>query len=112
MEQIINRLAVGTSTAIGFVVTSGVAFIAFGLAWVAFGAALVISQGSLDAAWAWIRGLPLIVQGLAWLVFLPVVAALWIWETSWPLGVRLVLVGGLAAWSMFIFVPEWARRGG
>src|ERR671936_666632 len=73
-------------------VTGGFAFLVFAVIWAAFGSALIWSQGSLDASWQWIRGLPFIVQGIVWLLFLPVVIALWIWETAWPLVVRLALV--------------------
>ncbi|MDH5244043.1 MAG: hypothetical protein OEX05_08930, partial [Chloroflexota bacterium] len=55
---------------------------------------------------AWIGGLPLIVQGVAWLLFLPVVGALWVWETSWPIVLRLVIVASLAGWSLMIFLPR------
>ncbi|HEY7522330.1 MAG TPA: hypothetical protein VH720_01560 [Candidatus Limnocylindrales bacterium] len=74
--------------------------------WVAFAVALVWSQGSLDQVWASIRGLPLIAQGLVWLLFLPVVAGLWVWETTWPLVVRVVLVGGLGFWNLYLFFPR------
>jgi hypothetical protein len=46
------------------------------------------------------------VQGLVWLLFLPVVVALWIWETTWPIILRLILVAGLAGWSLMIFLPR------
>lgn len=108
MEGVINRLATGLSAVAVFLASSGIAFVIFAVLWIAFGAALVASQGSVDAAWEWVRGLPLIVQALVWLLFLPVVVGLWVWETSWPLAVRLVLVGGLAAWSLFIFLPRAA----
>ena len=81
-------------------------FVVFAPLWVAFAAALVWSQGSLDQTWAWIRGLPLLVQGVVWLLFLPVVAGLWIWETSWPLVVRLVLVAGLGFANIMAFLPR------
>ena len=41
----------------------------------------------------------------SWLL-LPVVAGLWVWETSWPFLVRLVLVGGLAFWNIVMFLPK------
>jgi hypothetical protein len=31
---------------------------------------------------------------------------LWIWETSWPLVVRLVLVIGVAGWNLLVFLPR------
>ena len=110
VEQVITALVDGVvvpvTSAIPFLVSSGIAFILFLVLWVAFGAGLVMNQGGLDATWTWIGTLPLIVQAFVWLLFLPVVGALWVWETSWPLVVRLVLVGGLAGWSLLIFVPR------
>jgi hypothetical protein len=102
----VDGVVVPVTGVIPTLVTSGVLFVVFLALWIAFGAGLVLSQGSLDAAWEWIRGLPLIVQAVAWLLFLPVVAALWIWETSWPLVLRLVLVVGLAGWSLMMFLPR------
>jgi len=81
-------------------------FLFFAVLWAAFAAALVFSQGGLDQTWEWIRGLPLILQGVVWLLFLPVVAGLWIWETSWPLVVRLILVAGLAFANLMAFLPR------
>ena len=75
---------------------------------VAFGVALIWSQGSLDQAWETIRGLPLVVQLVAWLLLLPVMFGLWAWETSWPLVVRLVLVLGAAGSSLLVFLPRAA----
>lgn len=83
-----------------------VAFGIFALLWLAFAAALIWSQGSLDQAWAWFGGLPLIVQGVVGLLFLPVVVGLWIWETAWPEVVRLVLVGGVAVVNLYLFLPR------
>jgi hypothetical protein len=73
-----------------------VAFVVFAVAWAAFAAALVWSQGSLDAVWEWLRGLPL----------LPLVAGLWVWETGWPTVARLVVIGGLALATLYTFLPR------
>jgi hypothetical protein len=83
-----------------------VVFAVFAVLWIAFGAAIVLSQGSLDGAWQWLRGLPLIFQGVVALLLLPVVIGLWVWETSWPLVARLVVVGGLAVWTAYMFFPR------
>jgi len=104
----VDNLVQPVVNVIVFTVENGLLFLLFLLLWLAFGAALVWSQGSLDATWTWVRGLPLILQGLVWLLFLPVVAGLWIWETTWPLIVRLVLVVGLAGWNLLIFLPRAA----
>ncbi len=31
---------------------------------------------------------------------------LWVWETSWPIVVRLVLVVGVAGWNLLMFLPK------
>jgi hypothetical protein len=53
-----------------------------------------------------LRELPLILQAVVWLLFLPVMAGLWIWESTWPVAVRLLLVAGIAGWNLLIFLPR------
>jgi hypothetical protein len=107
MDQIISGFVDGVLVpVINVFVTGGLAFAVFGLLWVGFGAALIWSHGSLDASWQWIRALPFLVQGVVWLLFLPVVVGLWIWETAWPLVLRLALVVALAGWNLWIFLPK------
>jgi hypothetical protein len=109
LVPLINGIVVPVANAVPGLVSSGVAFFAFAALWFGFGLALITSQGSLDAAWQWIRDLPLIAQGVIWVLFLPVVAGLWIWETTWPLVLRLILVAGLAWWNLFMFLPRAVR---
>lgn len=110
MERAIETAATGLGNSIGWMAQSGVLFVLFALIWVAFGVGLIWSQGSIDQAWTTIRNLPLLVQGVIWLLFLPVMVALWIWETTWPLAVRLLLVVGIAGWNLMIFVPRALAR--
>ena len=107
MEQVIERLASGLGNSVAFLANSGVLFVLFAILWIAFGVALVWSQGSLEAAWQWIRGLPLIVEGVVWLLFLPVMLGMWIWKTTGSLILRLVLVAGLAGWTLLVFPKPW-----
>jgi ABC-type amino acid transport system permease subunit len=106
MEQIIERLASGLGTSVAWMAEGGILFAIFAVIWVAFAASLIFSQGSVDQAWQAIRGLPLIVQIVVWILFLPVMIGLWVWETTWPLIVRLVLVVGVAGWNLFMFLPK------
>lgn len=106
MEQATETLGSGLGTGVGWLAENGVLFAIFAIIWVAFGAALIWSQGSLDQAWQAIRDLPLIVQVVVWVLFLPVMLGLWVWETSWPIVVRLVLVVGLAGWNLLMFLPK------
>jgi len=109
METVIEAVASGFGNSIGWAAETGLLFAAFALLWGAFGVALAISQGSVDAAWTWVRSLPWVLQGVVWVLFLPVMAGLWIWETTWPVVLRLVLVGGLAAWNLLVFLPRAVR---
>lgn len=106
MEQVIERAATGLGNGIGFLADKGILFVAFAIIWIAFGVALVSSQGSLDA-WQWVRDLPWVAQGLVWVLFLPVMVGLWIWETAWSVVVRLVLIASLAAWTLLVFPRPW-----
>jgi ABC-type amino acid transport system permease subunit len=106
MEQVIETLASGLGNSVAWLAENGVLFAVFTLIWLAFGAGLIWSQGSIDQTWQTIRGLPLIVQAFVWLLFLPVMIGLWIWETTWPLVVRLILVIGIAGWNLLVFLPR------
>ena len=109
MDHVIELLANGVGNSVAWMAEHGILFVIFAAVWVAFGAALVWSQGSLDQAWQAIRELPLIVQVVVWVLFLPVMFGLWAWETTWPLLVRLVLVFGVAGWNLLVFLPKAAQ---
>lgn len=106
MERSIESVAGGLGNGVGWLAETGVLFAVFALLWIGFGVALVWSQGSLDAAWTWTRSLPLLLQGVIWLLFLPVMVGLWIWETTWPLALRLALVLGVAGWNLLVLLPR------
>jgi ABC-type amino acid transport system permease subunit len=109
VEGIIETLASGLGNGVGWLAEHGVLFGVFALIWIAFGAGLLWSQGSVDQVWETIRGLPLIVQAVVWLLFLPVMIGIWIWETSWPLIVRVILVVAIAGWNLLVFLPRAAQ---
>jgi hypothetical protein len=103
---LVDGIVVPVTGTIPFLVSSGILLAVFAALWVAFGVALARSRSSLEVAWGRIRRLPLPVQGLAWLLFLPVLAGLWIWRTGWSPAARLVLIAGVAGWNLLVFVPR------
>jgi hypothetical protein len=109
MERVIEGLATGLGDAIGFMAARGILFAVFALIWVAVAAGLLFAQGSVHDAWRAIGELPLVVRVVVWVLFLPVTVGLWIWETSWPLIARLILVAGVAGWNLLIFLPGAAQ---
>lgn len=116
MESIVTTLvdgalvpSIGAVTApIPFLVSSGILLLAFGALWIAFAVAVVREPARLDAAWRRVRTLPLVVQAVAWLLFLPVLAGAWVWRTGWPKVARVAIVGSLAAWNLVMFLPAAA----
>jgi hypothetical protein len=86
-------------------------FVVLSALWLAFGVALIFDRELLEMAWLTLRTWPLLVQLVAWLLALPVVLGLWIWQTPWPMLLRLVLVIGLGWVTVYTFFP-WkpARR--
>lgn len=103
----IENAASALGRTVAFLAESGVLFVAFALIWIAVGVALIASPETVDAVWQGVRGLPLLVEGVVWVFFLPVMIGLWIWETAWPLIVRLILVIGVAGWNLLVFPKPW-----
>ena len=91
---------------IGWLAEHGVLFAVFAVLWLAFAVGVVASQGTVDQAWQAIRDLPLLVQIPVWILFLPVMVGLWIWESGWPLIVRVGLIVGIAGWNLLVFLPR------
>ena len=106
MDALIETLGTGVGNTVGFMADYGILFAIFAIIWVAFGVGLIWSQGSVDAAWQAIRDLPVILQGVIWLVFLPVMAALWVWETTWPVALRVLLVISIERGTSSCSFPE------
>jgi len=106
IQSLVDRTVVPLGKAIGYAEDHGFLFLVFAVLWLAFAAAILADQGSLDSAWAWIGGLPLVLQLVVWLLFLPVVGGLWVWETGWPMIARLMIEVSLAGWSLLMFLPR------
>ena len=58
------------------------AIVIFVVLWVGFAIALVLNRKSLDLLWNWVRALPSAVAIIVWLLFLPIMAGLGVWEFS------------------------------
>jgi hypothetical protein len=86
------------------------AFAVLALLWLGFGAALLFNPEILSSTWQAFRGWHWLVQALLTLITLPVVLGLWVWQTSWPLWLRLILVVGLAWATLYAFFPARADK--
>ena len=68
--------------------------------WVGFITALVVNREWLDVLWNWAQALPIVPRIIVWVLFLPIMVGLWIWESNWPTLGRLVGLAGIVAWTL------------
>lgn len=80
-------------------IMSSYAFGMFVILWVGFVVALIVNQGWLDMLWDWVQTLPLILRIIVWLVLLPIMTGLWIWQSSWSIFVQVLAVAGMIGWT-------------
>ena len=106
LDGVFLPLVDNVTGSIPFLISSGILLVLFGVLWVAFAAALLREPTRIDAAWRRVRRAALIVQAVAWVLFLPVLAGVWIWRMRWPAAARLTIVGGLAGWNLLMFLPR------
>ncbi|MDZ4170228.1 MAG: hypothetical protein U1E26_11340 [Coriobacteriia bacterium] len=78
--------------------------------WACF-AYLATLPGGLDAAWAWTRAQPYLMQAAMWLLLLPWMVGLAIWQLGWPPIVRTGLIVAMAVgWSSLAFTLARPKR--
>ena len=81
-------------------VLSTYAIVIFAMLWVGFAIALVVNREWLDLLWNWVGALPSVAKFIVWVIFLPIMVGLWIWESSWPALVRLLAFAGIVVWTL------------
>ena len=89
-------------------VLSTYAIAIFALLWVGFAVALVVNREWLDLLWNWVRALPVVAEVVVWVVFLPVMVGLWVWESSWSVLGRVLALAGMVVWTL-LGVSSWFR---
>jgi len=76
------------------------------LLWLGFGAALIFNRAILDTVWQAFLNLPLLGRIGLGVLLLPIMLGLWIWESSWSIWLRLILVIGLGVGTIYLFFPK------
>jgi hypothetical protein len=102
---LVNGIVVPVTGTIPFLASSGILVAVFAVMWAAFAIAMVRDRQALDRAWLRFRRWPLLAQGVAWLLFLPVVAGLWVWHRGWPAAARFVVIASIAGWNLLVLLP-------
>jgi hypothetical protein len=90
----------------GFSVLNWLAMGAVVLLWALFAIAAVVSPGVLTDIWAEVETLPFALRIVVWVVALPWMLGLAIWQGSWPDLVRFALIAALALVSLWTFYPS------
>lgn len=72
----------------------------FVVLWIGFVIALAVNREWLDVLWHWTQSLPLVPKILLWVLFLPIMVGLLIWESSWSALARLAGLAGIVAWTL------------
>lgn len=83
-----------------------VVWLLFTVLWVAVVGALAFSPATLDEVWQAARRPAILIQAVVWLLFLPIMAGLWIWQRPWAAAIRLMLLLAIAVWNVFLFFPR------
>jgi hypothetical protein len=81
-------------------VLSTYAIVIFAMLWVGFAIALVVNREWLNLLWNWVQALPSVAKIIVWVLFLPGMVGLWIWESSWPDLLRLLAFIGIVVWTL------------
>ena len=68
--------------------------------WVGFITALVVNREWLDVAWNRVQALPMIPRVIIWVLILPIMTGLWIWESSWSMPGRMAGLAGMVVWTL------------
>jgi len=74
--------------------------------WATFFALAVASPGTLHDAWAWLRGLPLVLELVVWLLAFPWAISLAVWESSWADWLQTTLIGAFTLFWTLAFFPR------
>ena len=76
------------------------------MSWVGFGLAMWAAPELLLDIWEWVGGLSIAAELVFWILGLPWMLALAVWQTAWPAGVQVALIAGIALFSVRTFYPK------
>jgi hypothetical protein len=77
--------------------------------WGSFVTLLAVSPGTLDDAYDWLRGLPLVWELLMWIVTLPWTVAYLAYEADWAHWLRVLVVALIVTFHLSACAPRASR---
>ena len=96
-------------------VLSSYAVATFAVLWIGFAVALIVNREWLAALWPWAQGLPPALRITAWVVLLPIMVGLWIWQSSWSVLGRGLGFAGILGWTLvavYNFIKAFRKKSG
>lgn len=81
-------------------VLSTYAVTTFAILWLGFIIALAVNRDWLDLLWNWVGALPAAAKYIVWVLILPIMVGLWIWESSWSALANLFALAGIIVWTL------------
>jgi hypothetical protein len=105
VDRLVRWVIVPITSIIPILARTGLLFGAFAVGWIACFAALALRPELLAEAWQSIAGWPLVVQGLAWLLFLPLMAGMWVSQQGWHPVLAAAVMAGIAGWNLLVLRP-------
>jgi hypothetical protein len=81
-------------------VLSTYAIVIFAVLWAGFFIALFVNREWLDLLWNWVQALPFVARTIFWVLFLPNMVGLWVWQSSWSGLVQWLAFAGIVGWTL------------
>jgi hypothetical protein len=78
--------------------------------WAGFVIALIGFPQALEDVWSAVGNLPLVLEGLAWVLGFPFLVGLALWNASWDEAVRFVAIAVVAIVYTYAFRPREPER--
>lgn len=85
----------------------------FAILWIGLTVALATERSWLVMIWNWVAALPTLLRVVVWLIFLPVLTGLWIWQSAWSTPVTLLALAGMLVWTysaISAFMKAWSLQ--
>ncbi len=106
VDRAVRWVVVPVTSVIPVLVRTGILLAVYAGLWLVFAVGLAVDSDAVRQLSQGLTSLPLPIQAVAWLLFLPLTAGLWVWGTDWAEPLRLVVIAGLAGWNILVFLPR------